>query len=451
MSIEKELKELKELLETGDFEQDKDGIKEALRSHKENIIKERQAQKSQSQTQTFNKIIIGMIALIFVAVGFTIYLYTQVDNQINQSQYPLDEQKIVQKEQTPAKNETKKVDLKAQEAMAKKLDQLASKTLTFENLPKEIQEQYVLKSSITDDKTIQSFDTLPKEIQDQYVSKSVLEKQLKVLEKQFQDQVTKIEEEAKQAILAVKEKSVQTKSVKPAVFADLPKEQQIQYISKKEFDAKVLQMKNQTKTATVNTNDKKAITFLDLPPKMQAQYISRAEHDTKIYRLNEELKKAQKKISTPVVTKQVVQKVAATPPAAVVATSDTPYNYTNEAQKALSNAAKPVQTVKCYDTGASAIELTATCQKNITDALDKNKGAKYFEIVGVIGQSDKDKFNTTDEKALEYLSVGLAQSRANESAWFIRKKVGDTPTIRPVNYPVYSKQDNKGVIIKIYQ
>lgn len=373
MSIEKELKELKELLENGDFEHDKESIKEALKNHKENIAKEKYNQNLKVKSSTFDKIIMGMIGAIVVAVGFTIYLYTQVDHKINNPEYAnveaisTDEKKAEVQVQKVQNEEPKKE--KEKDELVKKLDSLASKQLTFENLPQEIQEQYV--------------------------SKAVLDKQLEILKNQYQDQLKQIQEETQ----------------------------------------KLLKNNKNLRNTT------QVLTFESLPQNIKDKYISKAQYDAKIKEFELQLKQ-KSTITTP--TTQVVQN-------AVPTTSSTPYNYTTEAQNALGASANPIEMIKCYDTNANAIELSQTCQSNINDALEKYKDAKYFEIVGVIGESDKKAFNVSDEKTIEYLSMGLAQSRANESAWYIRKKVGNTPTIRPVNYPVHSKQDNKGVIIKIYK
>lgn len=384
MSIEKELKELKELLENGDFEQDKEGIKEALKDHKEKITKERQTYNVKSTSQTFDKIIIGMIGAIIVAIGFTIYLYTQVDHQMKNPEYGYIDDNITQEEtktQESVKTETaKKTDEKkttSQEELAKKLDQLASGKATFENLPKEIQEKYI--------------------------SQQVVDQQLEVLKKQYKQQIEQIQKQSQEAI-----KEIKTTRIKP--------------------------------------QEKKALTFIDLPKKIRDQYVPKAQYDTKIKQLQDQLQKSLKQ-------KTIVKTVSKPSKQSVVKSSETPtpYNYTNEARNSLGDAVQPIETIKCYDTDPNDIKMTATCHDKIDYALQQHKSLKYFEIVGVIGQSDKDKFKTTDEKTLEYLSIGLAQSRANESAWYIRKKVGNAPTIRPVNYPVYSKQDNKGVIIKIYK
>lgn len=377
MSIEKELKELKELLENGDFEHDKESIKEALKNHKENIAKEKYNQNLKVKSSTFDKIIMGMIGAIVVAVGFTIYLYTQVDHTINNPQYAsmetpsIEEKKPEQKEAPKAQNIDPK-EQKAQEELAKKLDTLASKQLTFENLPQEIQ--------------------------DQYVSKEVLDKQLEILKNQYQDQLKNIQEETQ----------------------------------------KLLKNNKNLRSAP------QAITFESLPQNIKDKYISKAQYDAKIKELELQLK--QKSATASNVAPVVKNTTTATASSEV-----SPYNFVNEAQNALGNSAQPIEMIRCYDTNANAIEITQTCQNNINDALTKHKDAKYFEIVGVIGESDKKAFNVSDEKALEYLSMGLAQSRANEAAWYIRKKVGNTPTIRPINYPVYSKQDNKGALIKIYK
>jgi len=180
------------------------------------------------------------------------------------------------------------------------------------------------------------------------------------------------------------------------------------------------------------TEPVKQYIFENLPKSIQDKYILKSEYKQSIERIKKDLMDEKK----PIEQKKDSLKL---------------YNSLNNSDIVFQNSSNAKDLLKCYDMNDLKSDLSQNCQKNLKSFLDKYKDVKYYEIVGVVSpkeipQNDINKIS----KYKDLIYSGLAQTRANEIAWFIRKIVGQKPIIRVINYPVLSKKNNKGAIVRIY-
>ena len=127
---------------------------------------------------------------------------------------------------------------------------------------------------------------------------------------------------------------------------------------------------------------------------------------------------------------------------------------------------KKFNVAKCYDMKTNDDQLSKTCQKNILSFLQKNKDAKYFEVIGLLSNDDflylnkfkknldvLTKLNVTPsiiDRLERFAYVGLSNKRVEETIWFINQNSKTKLNIFPVNYTVTSKSHNKGTIVRAY-
>ncbi|MEA1915788.1 MAG: hypothetical protein U9N30_10815 [Campylobacterota bacterium] len=184
------------------------------------------------------------------------------------------------------------------------------------------------------------------------------------------------------------------------------------------------------------------LAFSDLPQEMQNQYVDKIELSTQLAEQkkqhNEQLLQLEKKLESHNTPKELPL-----------------YNSLNDRKVVFKNSSEVEDTLKCYDVATGKIDLTQQCKNNLKAFIQKHKGVTYYEIVGVVGKSDTAVLaKSADAKIqqhIKFVQSGIAQNRANEMAWFIRKLVGKEPIIRAIAYPVESLKENKGAIVRIYK
>ena len=97
--------------------------------------------------------------------------------------------------------------------------------------------------------------------------------------------------------------------------------------------------------------------------------------------------------------------------------------------------------------------------KELNKFLDKNKDARFFEVIGVINQTEfsvLDKLkNEANKKGIERISnlsqIGLSRKRVIEGTWSIKNHLGVDTNIQVVNYTITSKKNNKGFVVRAYK
>jgi len=121
---------------------------------------------------------------------------------------------------------------------------------------------------------------------------------------------------------------------------------------------------------------------------------------------------------------------------------------------------------KCYDMKTNDDQLSSTCAKDILSFLNKNKDAKYFEVIGLLSNEDflylkkfkknldvLTKLNVTPsiiDRLEKFADVGLSSKRVEETIWFINQNSKTKLNIFPTNYTITSKSHNKGTIVRAY-
>jgi hypothetical protein len=195
------------------------------------------------------------------------------------------------------------------------------------------------------------------------------------------------------------------------------KEKSVQYISK-----------------PVEVMVKQELKFDNLPNDIKNKYILKSQYE-------EDIKKV-KLESKPIVKDKIIKDKVNSQDLVV-------YNSSNKSDIVFKNSSEAKDMLKCYDMKSLKSDLSQSCQKNLKEFILKNKDIKYYEIVGIVSADDIDD-ETNIKKYKNLIYAGLAQKRANEMAWFMRKIIGQKPIIRVINYPVLSKKSNKGAIVRIY-
>ncbi len=182
----------------------------------------------------------------------------------------------------------------------------------------------------------------------------------------------------------------------------------------------------ETEVKKVEPVKQKELIFSNLPNDIQKQYILKTKYDKDIKSKDQ---------------KQKVQEEQ----------NLTVYNSLNKSDIVFRNSSTAKDVLKCYDMNSLKSDLSQNCQKSLKQFIQKYKDVKYYEIVGIVSLNEIPKDDIKDIQKYQNLILGgLAQKRANEIAWFMRKIIGQKPIIRVINYPVLSKKNNKGAIVRIY-
>lgn len=122
---------------------------------------------------------------------------------------------------------------------------------------------------------------------------------------------------------------------------------------------------------------------------------------------------------------------------------------------------------KCYDMEVGKYAISKQCHKNITAFVDKHKNAKYFEIIGIVDETEftlfknlehnnfiYDKLNVTQQSINEMKKLsqsGLAQHRAMGGNWVIKSHTQKKVHAYNANYHIVSKEGKKGIVIRAYK
>jgi hypothetical protein len=122
---------------------------------------------------------------------------------------------------------------------------------------------------------------------------------------------------------------------------------------------------------------------------------------------------------------------------------------------------------KCYDMEVGKYAISKQCHKNITAFVDKHKNAKYFEIIGIVDETEftlfknlehnnfiYNKLNVTQESINEMKKLsqsGLAQHRAMGGNWVIKSHTQKKVHAYNANYHIVSKEGKKGIVIRAYK
>lgn len=229
------------------------------------------------------------------------------------------------------------------------------------------------------------------------------------------------------------------------------------------------------KTATQSSTATENIGFNDLPKGIQEQYKAKDEYkklEEKFTQLLEEkqalatkllLLQQTKKDTTPIsnVNTPIIEKKVDS----VIAQKET----TKEEifPKIKPNAALIKEFAKCYDMEKGSYSSTVLCKNNLIEFINKHKNASYFEIIGIVDETEFTLFknlenNTSLYEQLELTQhsldimkniaqVGLAQNRAMEANWLIKEHTQTKAKVYNANYNIFSKEGLRGFIIRAYK
>ncbi len=222
---------------------------------------------------------------------------------------------------------------------------------------------------------------------------------------------------------------------KDITFDDLPEDEKSMYILKSIVDKQNQDREELTKKLTVMANKK--ITFDNLPKEEQDNYISKKVVDEQFDLLKKQYENDIKNIEDSISVKQVENKI------------DIPYTYIFDDEVISTPKQKAYALLRCYDMGAGKSEVTRECKEKIKLFVNEHKDAKLFKVAGVIGQEDKD--IVEDNKYKKFTLLGLAQNRANEIAWYMKKVVKNKIPIQSLSYATESKKVSKGIMIRAYK
>lgn len=122
---------------------------------------------------------------------------------------------------------------------------------------------------------------------------------------------------------------------------------------------------------------------------------------------------------------------------------------------------------KCYDMEVGKYSISTPCRKDIMAFVDKHKNAKYFEIIGIIDETEFTLFKNLENNNFIYdkLQVtqhtidtmkklsqsGLAKHRAIEANWVIKAHTKKKAQVYNANYNLLSNDGKKGFVIRAYE
>jgi hypothetical protein len=121
----------------------------------------------------------------------------------------------------------------------------------------------------------------------------------------------------------------------------------------------------------------------------------------------------------------------------------------------------------CYDMNVGQYNITNTCRKTIIDFIEQYKEAAYFEIIGIVDETEftlyknleindfiYDKLGITQQSinVMKKLSQsGLAKHRAIEANWVIKANGKKNIKAYNANYHLLSNKEQRGIVIRAYQ
>lgn len=195
------------------------------------------------------------------------------------------------------------------------------------------------------------------------------------------------------------------------------------------------------------SGDDEALKFSDLPKDVQVQYRPKGDVDTLKESLADLSSQKQKLL-------QQLDEI-------------TQNQYTQE-KELLSTKAKMVDDfAKCYTMNMGSYIIYYECKKNILDYIEKHKDAKYFEIIGIVDDSEFTLFKNLEEnqfihktlgvskhgidKLKKLSQTGLAKHRSIEASWVIKSHTKRQAITYNAQYHLVSKEGKRGFIVRAYK
>ncbi|WP_419770508.1 MAG: hypothetical protein ACNI3C_01585 [Candidatus Marinarcus sp.] len=122
---------------------------------------------------------------------------------------------------------------------------------------------------------------------------------------------------------------------------------------------------------------------------------------------------------------------------------------------------------KCYDMPTGSYAISKTCRNSIVSFIDKHKNAQYFEIIGLVDETEftlyknleinnfiYDKLGVNQHSInsmKKFTQFGLAKFRAIEANWVIKVHTKRKAKAYTATYNLLSKDGKKGIIIRAYE
>ncbi|MEA1915789.1 MAG: hypothetical protein U9N30_10820 [Campylobacterota bacterium] len=232
---------------------------------------------------------------------------------------------------------------------------------------------------------------------------------------------------------------------KNPTFDDLDENEKSMYLHKSIVDKQLKDKELFSKKLQSLASEK--LTFSNLPQDVQDSYISKTIVDEQFNLLKtqyeEDIQKIEKMVEEAKTQTHNNTDIQDAPNSIV------PYDYIFDEKAIRTPGEKADALLRCYDMKTVKSEISQECRDKIKSFLHKHNDAKLFEVVGVIGQSDRDAFEQNQYK--DFALLGLAQNRANETAWYMEKIVKNSIPIQALSYAVHSKKISKGIMIRVYK
>lgn len=122
---------------------------------------------------------------------------------------------------------------------------------------------------------------------------------------------------------------------------------------------------------------------------------------------------------------------------------------------------------KCYNLGEGSYIINYQCKKNIIAYVNKHKDAKYFEIIGIVDNSEFKLYKNLENHKILYdvlgvtpasvklmkklTNSGLAKHRAIEASWIIKANTNQTAITYNPHYHITSTEGKKGMLVRAYK
>lgn len=234
------------------------------------------------------------------------------------------------------------------------------------------------------------------------------------------------------------------------------------------------------KVPNVAVKTPQEIAFNDLPSTIKENYKPKEEFQKLQEKLNKLLDEKQKLSKELLLAQQEKKESIPTPaPTMPVAIENNSVEKKNEfiqvkeissepKTKKIPLAPKRINEVaKCYDMDKGSYSSSSLCKSNLIEFMNKHKNASYFEVIGIVDETEFTVFknlenNTAFYEKLEltphsldiiknFTQVGLAQHRAMEAQWLIKEHIKTNVKVYNANYNLFSNEGFRGFIIRAYK
>ncbi len=215
----------------------------------------------------------------------------------------------------------------------------------------------------------------------------------------------------------------------------------------------------------------KTVAFEDLPYTIQREYKSLTEFKKIEQKLNDAVEEKQtllKEVSSLQEEKATLQSEIDNVKAASKPTTVAPLNMSYDANTEIKSSTKRIAAfAKCYDMEVGKYSISTQCRKDIVSFVDKHKNAKYFEIIGIIDETEFTLFKNLENNNFIYDKLritqhtidtmkklsqsGLAKHRAIEANWVIKAHTQKKAQVFNANYNLLSNDGKKGFVIRAYE